>query len=85
MGTLTYAAISGIVLILAIYYIVEKSIKRLKLNRKLRGLISSQGQYDFLLCDVRTQSEYERGHIPGAVSFPLNELNYLPVKICFLP
>lgn len=41
-------------------------------------------QYDYLLIDVRTDEEYKAGHIPGAVSFPFVEMDYLPVEDMFL-
>jgi rhodanese-related sulfurtransferase len=58
--------------------------KRIKLNRKLDYLIKSRDQYDFLLLDIRPKSLYQKGHVPGAVSFPLDEMDYLPVEDMFL-
>lgn len=33
------------------------------------------GNADHQLVDVRTPAEYAGGHVPGAISIPLNELN----------
>jgi len=35
---------------------------------------------NFKLVEVLTKEEYEQGHIPGALSLPLNELGYLAKK-----
>lgn len=79
------AALSlGLLALAALTYYVKDILHRLRMNRKLRRLISTRGQYEFLLCDVRSQEEYEAAHIPGAVSFPLDELTYLPVEDMFL-
>ncbi|MDC7224973.1 MAG: rhodanese-like domain-containing protein [Spirochaetales bacterium] len=58
--------------------------RRIKLNRKLSHLMECRDQYEFILFDVREDALYRTGHIPGAVSFPLNEMNYLPVEDMFL-
>jgi rhodanese-related sulfurtransferase len=33
-----------------------------------------EGQGDFVLLDSRDAKSFEKGHIPGALSFPLDEL-----------
>ena len=72
------------VLIAAVWFGTKSIKKRLQLNRKLARLLDSQDQYDFLLCDIRSKKLYEAGHIPGAVSFPEEEMDYLPVEDMFL-
>lgn len=41
----------------------------------LRKLVEENG--DFLLLDVRTDSEYRDGHIPGAINIPYDEIEEL--------
>ncbi len=43
------------------------------------------GQEDYLILDVRTQAEYDGGHIPGAISLPNEDIGredppQLPLK-----
>ena len=73
------------VLISAAVWIGTKSIKkRIMLNKKLAHLLDCREQYDFLLCDIRSVQSYEAGHLPGAVSFPADEVDYLPAEDMFL-
>ena len=49
----------------------EARIETIKITpRKLNALIKS-GTDDFILVDVRDESEYVEGHIPGAVNIPV--------------
>ena len=34
-------------------------------------------QKDYVWIDVRSKMEYEEGHLPGAISFPLQEINQI--------
>lgn len=43
-------------------------------SQQLSGYIS--GEADFVLLDVRTEAEYEAGHIKGAKWFPRGKLEY---------
>jgi len=40
--------------------------------------------YDYAVFDIRSKEEYSRSHIPGAIHFPLEEIQYLPVEDMFL-
>ncbi len=40
------------------------------------------GEADHVLVDVRTQSEYTQGHLPGAINIPLDSL---PVNVGQIP
>lgn len=44
--------------------------------RKVKG----EGQGDFTLLDTRDRGSYAKGHIPGAVSAPLEEIPALSAK-----
>jgi rhodanese-related sulfurtransferase len=74
----------GVALILLLWFGTRKILKRINLNRKLNRLMEREEQYEFLLCDIRSPRSYESGHIPGAVSFPLEEVDFLPVEDMFL-
>ncbi len=41
---------------------------------EVRKIISEHGPETYNLVDVRQQKEYERGHLPGAVLIPLDQL-----------
>lgn len=43
---------------------------------QLEAILDAGG--DFTLADVREREEYERGHLEGAVSLPLSELEKAP-------
>ena len=49
---------------------------------KLRVFLENQQEKSYLLIDVRQPSEYEQGHIPGAVLMPLPEVE---TKLFSLP
>lgn len=40
--------------------------------------------YDFAVFDIRSKDEYSHSHIPGAIHFPLEDIQYLPVEDMFL-
>ncbi len=77
-------SVGGLALALLLGAGAKSITKRIKLNRKLGRLMEREGQYEYLLCDVRPFDAYEDGHIPGAVSFPLEEVDFLPVEDMFL-
>lgn len=41
---------------------------------EIRDFIRAHKPGEYQLVDVRTQREYERGHLPGARLIPVNEL-----------
>jgi rhodanese-related sulfurtransferase len=43
--------------------------------RQAEGLINTHGLDEITFLDVRQPSEYEAGHLPGAVLVPLGELD----------
>jgi rhodanese-related sulfurtransferase len=43
--------------------------------RQAEGLIDEHGLQEITFLDVRQPSEYEAGHLPGAVLVPLGELD----------
>ncbi|GAB6063387.1 rhodanese-like domain-containing protein [Deferrisoma palaeochoriense] len=50
-------------------------------TQDVRALLNREGAEVFLL-DVRTPGEYRRGHIPGAVLIPMNEV---PARLREIP
>lgn len=57
--------------------------KNLSLNSTLQKLIS-QEQYEYYLIDVRSETEYRKGHIPTAINVPYGQLNsFLPTDKLF--
>ncbi|MBI9099974.1 MAG: rhodanese-like domain-containing protein [Spirochaetaceae bacterium] len=79
------AILSGTVLII-IYLTLFSKRKLINYRRKdqLERLITQQN-FDFLLIDVRTEAEYDKAHIPGAVSIPYKKLvTSLPVENMFM-
>ena len=45
---------------------------------------SHQNSFDYAVFDLRDGRSYRRGHLPQAVHFPLEEVNYLPLEDMFL-
>lgn len=57
--------------------------KNLSLNSTLQKLIN-QDQYEYFLIDVRSESEYRKGHIPTAINVPYGQLgSFLPTDKLF--
>lgn len=60
--------------------ITAANVARNKLDGRLRGVTPADvwrllgGREEFVLLDVRTPEEFERGHLPRAVSMPLGSL-----------
>lgn len=52
-------------------------------NLHLQDLLQRKA-YDYAVFDIRSKEEYVRSHIPGAIHFPLEEMEYLPVEDMFL-
>jgi rhodanese-related sulfurtransferase len=50
----------------------KKQVKTLDLSTA-RGKL---GQTDWVILDVRTEKEYKRGHLPGAVNIPRGKLEF---------
>lgn len=50
-------------------------VKEIKPER-LKAILDSDKQGEFLLLDVRQPEEYQAGHIPGATLIPLGELEF---------
>lgn len=45
------------------------------------GINEMQGKRNSVLLDVRTESEYREGHIPGSINIPLDKLQVVQNKI----
>lgn len=43
-------------------------------NAKLAALLDGTDKTPYLLLDVRTEAEYDEGHIPGAVLLPFDQI-----------
>jgi len=75
--------IAGICLIalIAMLYRIRRNREQnnsLSLNSNLLKLIN-QDQYEYFLIDVRSEAEFQKGHIPTAVNVPYGQLgSYLP-------
>lgn len=46
-----------------------------------RGLKDPAKRGDFVLLDTRDRASYEKGHIPGALSLPLEDLDRLSATL----
>ncbi len=42
---------------------------------------NGEGRGDFILLDTRDRAAYEKGHLPGALSFPEEEFDALAAKL----
>ena len=86
MINFTLGVLSCGILLITIYFTLfsRRKIINYRRNDHLERLIS-QKDFEFLLIDLRSVEEYEKSHIPTAVSIPFEELILsLPVENMFL-
>ncbi|MBN2657289.1 MAG: rhodanese-like domain-containing protein [Spirochaetales bacterium] len=79
------ALVSG-ALLLTIYFILSGKRNPVDYRRWIQlNRLVSQKDFEYLLIDIRPEREFERAHIPTAVSIPFEKLiSSLPVENMFL-
>lgn len=81
VGALIFGA-----LVITVYYLISTKGREpdYRKRERLKHLIS-QKDFEYLLIDIRSSRDYEKGHIPTAVSIPYETLlTSLPVENMFL-
>lgn len=76
----------GIIILAVTLFILIKSKKMAAEREDLLNRIVNDDQFEFYLFDLRSYEEYTEAHIPGAISYPIEEIEeYLPTEKMFLP
>lgn len=65
------------VTVMLIVYVCYKTYSTSKVDNNLPALLAKNA----IILDVRTNTEFEGGHIPGAINIPLGQLRTVPINI----
>jgi len=77
------AVLLTLIFLFSMILILKRESRRKKARLHLHDLLNRKA-YDYAVFDIRTEKEYSRSHLPSAVHFPLEDIDYLPLEDMFL-
>ncbi|MDA3850177.1 MAG: rhodanese-like domain-containing protein [Spirochaetaceae bacterium] len=78
-----YLTIAIIFLPLVLWFCFKKRRIQKGWRRDLTHLMEQMG-FDYVVFDIRSMEEYISEHILGAVHFPMEQIEYLPIEDLFI-